>query len=392
MNERYAYIKLTKEKFPRLQITRNQQNDGAVYIGPYVRVTEVRELLRLIERYLPLRNCSLDIKNQDKERPCIRHALGRCQAPCCGKCTEIEYKDRVANVLMLIQGHATELVEKLRRKMDRAANNMAFEEAAHLRDTIRAVWHVTRQRNNIPEITSGMENNFETLNSIQKILKLPVLPWRIDGFDISHTGGAQTVGVVVVFEQGYPNVSLYRRFNIKTVADIDDFRSIKETLTRRYARCLEGQEPLPQLIVIDGGAIQLKFAMEALKELNITNIPIISIAEKFEEIYVPNEVEPIILDDSDPALRLLLFVRDESHRYAITSHRRRRGKNYRRSILEDVPGIGKAKAAQLITRFGSAKAIINVSENELASTPGVGKVLAKRIMSKLKEEMQEELE
>lgn len=390
MNERYAYIKLTTEKFPRLQITRNQQNDGAVYIGPYVRVSEVRELLRLIERYLPLRNCSLDIKNQNKERPCIRYALGRCLAPCCGKCTEVEYKDRVANVLMLIQGHATELVEKIRKKMDRAADNMAFEEAARLRDTIRAVWRVTRQRNNIPKISSGMENNFETLNSIQKILKLPTLPWRIDGFDISHTGGEHTVGVVVVFEQGYPNVSLYRRFNIKTVESIDDFRSIKETLTRRYSRCLKGEEPLPQLILIDGGPIQLNFAIEALKELNMTNIPVVALAEKYDEIYVPNEKKPIILETSDPALRLLLYVRDESHRYAITSHRRRRGKSYRRSILEDVPGIGKAKAAQLIMKYGSAKAIINVSQDDLASTPGVGPTLAKRIITKLKEEIQEE--
>lgn len=388
MNERYAYIKITAEKFPRIVVTRHKQDDGSVYVGPYVRVSEVRELLRLIERYLPLRNCTADIKKQDRERPCMRHALGRCLAPCSGNCSEAEYRDRVADVMMLLQGHGAELVEKLRARMDRAASNLIFEEAARIRDTIKAIWRVSRQRNNIPDIPSGEENYWQTLNDMQKIFKLNVLPWRIDGFDISHTAGNQTVGVVVVFEQGYPNVSLYRRFNIKTVEGIDDFRSMKETLTRRYKHCLDGDEPMPQLILIDGGPVQLEFALAALAELNITNIPAISLAKEFEEVYLPNIQEPIRLDKTNPVLRLLQHVRDESHRYAITSHRNIRGKNYRRSILEDIPGIGKAKAAQLITKFGSAKAILNIPQEELASAPGIGNKLAARIIEKLKENME----
>ncbi len=388
MNERYAYIKITAEKFPRIVVTRHKQEDGSVYVGPYVRVSEVRELLRLIERYLPLRNCTADIKKQDRERPCMRHALGRCLAPCSGNCSEAEYRDRVADVMMLLQGHGAELVEKLRGKMDKAASNLMFEEAARIRDTIKAIWRVSRQRNNIPDIPSGEENYWQTLNNMQKIFKLNVLPWRIDGFDISHTAGNQTVGVVVVFEQGYPNVSLYRRFNIRTVEGIDDFRSMKETLTRRYRHCIDGDEPMPQLILIDGGPVQLEFALAALAELNITNIPAISLAKEFEEVYLPNTPEPIRLDKTDPVLRLLQHVRDESHRYAITSHRNIRGKNYRRSILEDIPGIGKAKAAQLITKFGSAKAILNIPQDELASAPGIGAKLAARIIEKLKEDIE----
>ena len=388
MNERYAYIKITAEKFPRIVVTRHKQEDGSVYVGPYVRVSEVRELLRLIERYLPLRNCTADIKKQDRERPCMRHALGRCLAPCSGNCSEAEYRDRVADVMMLLQGHGAELVEKLRGKMDKAASNLMFEEAARIRDTIKAIWRVSRQRNNIPDIPSGEENYWQTLNDMQKIFKLNVLPWRIDGFDISHTAGNQTVGVVVVFEQGYPNVSLYRRFNIRTVEGIDDFRSMKETLTRRYRHCIDGDEPMPQLILIDGGPVQLEFALAALAELNITNIPAISLAKEFEEVYLPNTPEPIRLDKTDPVLRLLQHVRDESHRYAITSHRNIRGKNYRRSILEDIPGIGKAKAAQLITKFGSAKAILNIPQDELASAPGIGAKLAARIIEKLKEDIE----
>lgn len=386
MNERYAYIKITSEKFPRIVITRYRQDDDAIYIGPFVRVTEVRALLRLIERYLPLRYCSAEIKTSAKnKRPCMRYSLGHCLAPCAGLCTEKEYRERAADVIMMLQGKGIELVEKLRKRMDKAVQGLEFEEAAVLRDTIRAIWRVSRQRNNIPEIDIGQDNFWETLNRLQRILELPMLPWRIDGFDISHTSGENTIGVVVVFEQGYPNTSLYRRFNIKTVEGIDDFRSMKETLLRRYKRCLEGEEPLPQLILIDGGPIQLEFASEALRELGLDKVPVISLAKEEEEIYLLCKKEPLRLDHTDPALRLLQYVRDESHRYAITSHRAARGKNFRRSKLEDIPGIGKAKAAQLITKFGSTRAIMEISEDLLASAPGIGPKLAKRIQDHLKE-------
>ena len=369
MNERYAYIKITAEKHPRIIVTRVKMDDGAVYIGPYVRVSEVRALLRLVERYLPLRSCGGAEAKPQNGRPCMKYSLGRCLAPCCGLCTENEYRDRVADVALLLQGHGAELVERLRKRMDKAAREMKFEEAAHLRDTIRAIWRVSRQQNTIPEIPSGKDNFWEVLNSMQRVFNLPVLPWRIDGFDISHSAGNFTVGVAVVFEQGYPNPSLYRKFNIRTVEGIDDFRSMKETLTRRYKRCLEGQEPLPQLILIDGGPVQLEFAMQALDDLGIHNIPIISLAKEFEEVYLPNQKEPVRLDHTDPVLRLLQHVRDESHRFAITSHRTRRGKSLTRSKIEEVPGIGRAKAAMLITKFGSVRAIKDLPPEELAAAP-----------------------
>lgn len=390
MNERYAYIKITAEKHPRIIVTRVKMDDGAVYIGPYVRVSEVRALLRLVERYLPLRSCGGAEAKPQNGRPCMKYSLGRCLAPCCGLCTENEYRDRVADVALLLQGHGAELVERLRKRMDKAARELKFEEAAHLRDTIRAIWRVSRQQNTIPEIPSGKDNFWEVLNSMQRTFHLPVLPWRIDGFDISHSAGNFTVGVAVVFEQGYPNPSLYRKFNIRTVEGIDDFRSMKETLTRRYKRCLEGQEPLPQLILIDGGPVQLEFAMQALDDLGIHNIPIISLAKEFEEVYLPNQKEPVRLDHTDPVLRLLQHVRDESHRFAITSHRTRRGKSFTRSKIEEVPGIGRAKAAMLITKFGSVRAIKDLPPEELAAAPGIGLALAKRILAKLNEENETE--
>lgn len=386
MNERYPYIKITHEKFPRLLVTRHKDaGDDSIYIGPFVRVYEVRELLRLIERYMPLRNCCGELKISPDTRPCMRHALGKCAAPCAGHCGEKEYKDRVADILMLLQGQGMALVEKFRKRMDRAAANLEFEEAAYLRDTIRAIWRFSRQRNMIPDLPSAREDFLDTLTKLQKAFDLPTIPWRIDGFDISHTAGNDTVGVVVVFEQGFPNPALYRRFNIRQVEGVDDFRSMRETLHRRYKKALAGEEPLPQLILIDGGPVQLEFAMEALKELEMDSIPIMSIAKEFEEVYLPDVKEPVRLEYSDPALKLLQYVRDEAHRYAITSHRTRRGKSFTRSKLEDIPGIGRAKAAQLITHFGSTKAILEASEADLAVAPGIGPALAKRIISKLRE-------
>ena len=386
MNERYAYIKVTSEKFPRLIITRQKTDDNSVYIGPYVRVSEVRELLRLIERYLPLRSCKSNIDKQNSARPCMKFALGRCLAPCSGECTEAEYKDRVADVIMLLQGNSLELIEKLRNRMDTMSRKMQFEEAAKIRDTIRAIWRVSRQKNSIPDIPSGKDNFWETLNMTQKLFNLPVLPWRIDGFDISHTSGENTYGVAVVFEQGYPNTGQYRRFKIKSVDGIDDFRSMKETVYRRYKQILDGQGPMPQLILIDGGPVQLEFAIAALEELNLENIPVVSLAEEFEEIYFPDRKEPLILDRTDPVLKLLQHVRDEAHRYGITTHRNAREKKFKRSILEEIPGIGKNKAAMLITKFGSAKGISDVSLDELSSVPGIGPKLAQKIFDKLSEE------
>jgi excinuclease ABC subunit C len=267
--------------------------------------------------------------------------------------------------------------------MDAASSRLEFEEAARLRDTIRAIWRVSRQRLSTPAMFEENTIDWTPLKRLQELLGLQALPWRIDGFDISHTSGENTVGVAVVFEQGIANTSLYRKFNVKTVEGVDDFRSMEETLTRRYRRCIDAQEPLPQLILIDGGPIQLEFAMRALEALGLGDISAISLAKREEEIYVSGSDEPIRLDLSDPGLKLLQRVRDEAHRFAITSHRGRREKKFSRSTLEDVPGMGKNRVAQLLSRFGSIRAIARLSPGELASVPGVGPVLAARVLAAL---------
>jgi excinuclease ABC subunit C len=385
MGERYPFIKITNEDFPRTIVTRYRQDDGAVYMGPFVHTGNLRLLLRISERYFPLRTCSLPLRagKIHQTRPCMRHTLSLCLAPCAGLCGEAQYRERVADLVLLLQGKGADLSGRLHKRMDDVANALEFEEAARLRDTIRAIWRVSRQRLATPAMFEENKHDWAPLKRLQDVLGLRTLPWRIDGFDISHTGGENTVGVVVVFEQGIANNSLYRRFNIKTVEGIDDFRSMEETLFRRYKRCIDSQEPMPQLILIDGGPVQLEFAMSALGSLGLSKIPVVSLAKREEEIFIPDTKEPISLGLDDPGLQLLQRVRDESHRFAITSHRNARDKKFSRSALEDIPGMGKNRVAQLLSRYGSIRAIARLAPVELASVPGVGPVLAERVLKAL---------
>ncbi len=388
MSDRYPYIRITDELYPRLVVTRKKEPDGSIYFGPYVNSGDIRTLLRLFERYFPLRHCKSEILKGDAgKRPCIEFALGRCMGVCAARSTVAEYRERVNDIVLLLQGNTAELVERMRRRMDASAKIMAFEEAARYRDTIRAVWRVSRQR-----ISEALQEDLDTdtwqvLIKLQETFGLRSIPWRIDAFDISHTSGHETYGCCIVFEQGKPNPSLYRRFKIRSLQDgeVDDFRSIEETVLRRYRHVLDKAEPLPQFILIDGGPIQLEFAMKSFKELEL-DIPVMALAEREELVFLPDRSAPVRLEMDDPVLKLLQRLRNEVHRYAITTHRNANSSRLRRSVLEEIPGIGKARAAQLIVKFGSVQRIAMLEPEELCIVPGIGKALAKKIIEYLREE------
>jgi excinuclease ABC subunit C len=200
---------------------------------------------------------------------------------------------------------------------------------------------------------------------------------KIESFDISNIQGTDSVAGMVVMDRGKFDKNQYRIFNIKTVIGADDFRSIAEAVDRRYRRVLEDNKELPDLILIDGGRGQLNAALAALHKLGIEEIPIAGLAKREEEIYVPDRDEPLRLEKRDPALQLLQMVRDETHRFAVSSHRRRRSKRTLHSELDDLPGIGGKRKRLLLERFGSVSAVKQASAQDLMNVLGrkVGQTL-----------------
>ena len=194
--------------------------------------------------------------------------------------------------------------------------------------------------------------------ALQDELNLPELPRRIECFDISHIQGAETVASMVVWEDGKMKKSDYRKFIIRTVEGVDDFASMREVVARRYKRLQHDKQPMPSLILIDGGVGQLHAAAEALESLQIVNQPLAAIAKREEIIYVfGQEDDPVVLDHHSPVLHLVQIIRDEAHRFAVTFHRKRREMRDRNSELLDIPGIGNRTRQRLLQHFGSLRAV-----------------------------------
>ena len=229
--------------------------------------------------------------------------------------------------------------------------------------------------------------------SLGKILGLAAFPRRIEGYDISNTQGIQSVGSMVVFIDGEPAKKEYRQFKIKTVEGANDFASLNEVLGRRFAHGLKEKaereaqglpavggkfSDLPDLILIDGGPQQVRFARDAMLQQGV-DIPMFGLAERFEEIFLPDREEPIVLDHHTPELQLVQRIRDEAHRTAITHHRALRGKAFTHSQLEDIPGIGPKRRKALLKHFGSIKAIRGATEDELLAVDGINKPAAEAI-------------
>jgi excinuclease ABC subunit C len=214
----------------------------------------------------------------------------------------------------------------------------------------------------------------EILTILQKDLQLQTLPSVIECFDNSNIQGTTPVASMVRFVQGKPDKKGYRHFNIKTVEGANDFASMKEIVSRRYKRLIEEEEPLPELVVVDGGKGQLSSACEALKELNIYGqIPIIGIAKKLEEIYYPEDPLPLHISKKSPGLLLLQQIRDEAHRFAITFHRQKRSKGQIKTEIEGLEGIGEKTVTKLLKHFKSVKKIKEATFEEIEKIVGRAK-------------------
>ncbi len=220
------------------------------------------------------------------------------------------------------------------------------------------------------------------LQELARILSLPELPQRIEGYDISHLAGQETVGAMVVFLQGQPGKEEYRRFKIRTSAPGDDYAALTEMLQRRFSR----ETPaLPALVLVDGGRGQLSAARAVLKEKGYASLPVVALAEKEEQIYIPREIQPLCLPAAHPALKLLQRVRDEAHRFALAFSRELVLKSSLASFLETVPGIGPVRRKALLQHFGGMEALREASREEIAAVPGMSSTVAARLYGVLQQ-------
>jgi excinuclease ABC subunit C len=222
-----------------------------------------------------------------------------------------------------------------------------------------------------------------SIQALQRDLRLPAPPRRIECFDISNIQGADTVASLVVFIDGKPKKSEYRKFIIRTVEGPNDFASMQEVVERRYARTLQEQLSLPDLIMVDGGKGQLSSAIEVLNKLQLTTMPIIGLAKRLEEVFLPNQNEPIQLPRTSSGLRLIQHMRDEAHRFAVTFHRSVRSKRIIQTELVHIKGVGVTRANVLLKTFGSLQGVRAATEEQLATI--VGKSVAKNVLQYLHE-------
>jgi excinuclease ABC subunit C len=506
-DKNYPLIKVTvQEAWPRLLMARSRQKDGARYFGPFSSAAAMWETIRLLNELFPLRRCK-EKNLKVRTRPCLNAQMARCLAPCAGRVAREEYQALVRKVLLVLEGKNRELLLELGREMERAADELRFEEAALLRDRIRALQAtlekqqivaahgqdqdvfafarqgagvavavlavrrgvvsgqqvfllldpVGRDAEVLAEVLSryyGEEDRFlprEVLlpfaiaeaellaewlserggrrvavlcpqrgekarllemaeaNAAQALadrerqdaswqalaaalgrtLRLARVPERIECLDISNISGQLAVGSLVCFLAGEPAKHLYRHYRIRTVHGPDDYAMMAEVLGRRLRRGKE-ENDLPDLLLVDGGRGQLAMAARAVRELDLAGrVELAAIAKEREgegeKLYRPGRKNPILLPRHSPLLLYLMRLRDESHRYGVTFHRRLRGKRLLASPLQGIPGVGRERTRLLLKEFGSLARLQAAGQEELAAVAGIGATLAAQIRRHLHE-------
>ncbi|MCM2267925.1 MAG: GIY-YIG nuclease family protein [Elusimicrobiales bacterium] len=339
----YPYLELTREDFPRLLFTRRKLRDGGRYFGPYPKVEPLKKLLAHLWRirFVNLRRCRWAFSlaqplPEKKIKACLYFHTGQCTAPCAGRISKAAYGALAGRVADFLKGDFEKLRLRFEAGMKKAAARLAYEEAALYRDFLDAFAHM-QERVLIgklePDFLENAVGRTSAVTALKAALGLPRPPAHIEAFDTSSLFGRQAVGSSVCFVNGERHPEHYRhyRINFKNLpSGSDDFAMMEEIVGRRLAQLAAKKEPLPDLLLIDGGPGQLAAAMKALAAAKV-KLPVISLAKRLEEIYSPRFAKPLLLDRAHPGLRLLQALRDEAHRFGITYHRKLRG----RSELKD---------------------------------------------------------
>ncbi len=483
-DKNFAYLKIDeKQTFPVPQIVRQKENDGALYFGPYLSASSIKETLKFLNSIFPFATCQRNLDKVSK-RPCLKYHIGRCLGPCIRACTPAEYRQTIAGIKKFLQGNWQKIALSLQKQMTAASRKQQFEKAAHLRDCLFQLQKITAKQQivfnqnisldviyplpdkkqtlvtllkirqgklidklnlrlssaetdvaeilaqfikqylsaatdvpteivlphapatsstelkalgaknikiTIPkggrkqkllemakqnafaykqQIIPAWQKHAKTLLELQKLLNLPHPPKRIECYDIAHLHGQDTVGAMAVSINGAPAKKHYRLFKIKYTPGINDMANLAEIIIRRLKH---PDWPLPDLIVLDGGKPQLSIVQKSLKQLpSAQTIPLIALAKKQEQIFLPNKSTPLILPLNSAPLLLLRHLRDEAHRLAGKYLQKLRQQRHK-SILANIPGIGLKTIQKLIVHFGSLDSLKQAKQTDIVKLIGPAK-------------------
>ncbi len=323
----FPYLQITThEDFPRIEVTREPRTSGVKLYGPFTSAGSLNGAIQVLQRVFQFRTCSLDIDAEDERwrwfRPCLLASIKQCTAPCNLRISKEEYRKDITRLKKFLEGKRKPLLKEMKKEMEEAAAARRFEQAARLRDEI-AMLESLNERGDLdkhvqPEVF--YIDPQKGLVGLQKVLKLKAAPRTIEGMDIAHLGGDETVASLVQFIDGMPFKPGYRRYRIREVEGIDDYASMQEIVSRRFAKLRDDTEMFPDLLLIDGGKGQLNSVLKAFDSLGIEPPRVISLAKKEELIFVAGKDEPLRLTRHSFALRLLQYIRDEAHRFAQHYH------------------------------------------------------------------------
>jgi excinuclease ABC subunit C len=323
----FPYLEIyVREDFPRVEFTREPHERGTKLYGPFASAGGLRGAIQVLQKIFKFRTCTLDIADGDEKwrwfRPCLLASINQCTAPCNLRISKEDYQRDIQHLRMFLEGKKRQLLKEMQTEMEQAAKELRFEKAARLRDEI----HLLETLDERGELDEHVQPEVffidpkKGLAGLKKVLKLAETPRTIEGVDIAHLGGGDTVASLVRFIDGFPFKPGYKRFKIRGVEGVDDFRAIHEVVARRFARLHDEGEIFPAILLIDGGKGQLGAAMAAFAELQIKPPQLMALAKREEEIFLPDQDEPLRLSRHSYALRLVQYVRDEAHRFAQHYH------------------------------------------------------------------------
>ncbi len=323
----FPYLEVfVREDFPRVEFTRTPQDRGTRLYGPFTNAKQLRGAIAVLQRIFRFRTCSLDIDDGDERwqwfRPCLLASIDQCTAPCNLRISKEDYRRDIRRLQTFLDGGRVKLMRELDREMQQASVEKLYEKAARIRDEIQALEDL--------DLRGDLEEHAQPevfyvdpkkgLSGLKQVFGLDQIPRRIEGVDIAHLQGGQTVASLVQFIDGLPFKHEYKRYRIRSVDGVDDYGSIREVVSRRLGRLDQEGEPFPDILLIDGGKGQLNAALEAMEVIGVDPPFTISLAKREEEVYVPGEAEPRRLSRHGFGLRLLQYVRDEAHRFAQHYH------------------------------------------------------------------------